>query len=422
MTVRLIFKSLSPDLVACHSAFCVPGVALVVLMQWGDYRGLGGSESHPLSRTSGLPVLPTFVGSLLALPGMFVTHRTPDGTALRRLFDQRMLLIAATFIAGEVCNQASIILAGSLTFTVVYSSVTIWTAAIGIPLLHKRPNATQMLALVLIVAGLACSVLLHGDGTAGTESNNGDIPQGGSAGSADSDTPEDKDSSEFILGAAAGICGALSYALCYVITELVQKADDAPPPEALCVFLGMIGTPVVGIWVVSWAGPDWQHMVADELDDKTPFVLYAAVYGAIIVLAFAHNLAFFYLTKLSAVMAGINKAVQAVSVFAASHIFFCSVDKNQCLTLGKGVSMVLVVCGVLLFSFAKKSVSKQAAAAVPLRRSVSREENAGGENSGVDEGDGLRISNLQKYAELRAGSPTTLHIVPRTQAVSDARM
>ena len=32
---------------------------------------------------------------------------------------------------------------------------------------------------------------------------------------------------------------------------------------------------------------------------------------------------------LSAVMAGINKAVQAVSVFAASHVFFCSVDKNQ---------------------------------------------------------------------------------------------
>jgi drug/metabolite transporter (DMT)-like permease len=229
-------------------------VALVVLMQWGDYRGLGGSESRPLSRTSALPVLPTFVGSLLALPGMFVTHRTADGTALRRLFDRRMLLIAVTFIAGEVCNQASIILAGSLTFTVVYSSVTIWTAAIGIPLLHKTPNATQMLALVLIVAGLACSVLLHGDGTAGTDSNNGDIPDGGSGGSASTESPPDQDSAGFVLGAVAGVCGALSYGLCYVLTELVQKADDAPPPEALCVFLGMVGTPVIGIWVVAWAG------------------------------------------------------------------------------------------------------------------------------------------------------------------------
>ena len=129
-----------------------------------------------------------------------------------------------------------------------------------------------------------------------------------------------------------------------------------------------------------------------------------------------------YLTKLSAVMAGIDKAVQAVSVFAASHVFFCSVDKNQCLTLGKGVSMVLVVCGVLLFSFAKKSVGKQAPATVTLKRSVSREEDASGEGSGVDEGDGLRISNLQKYAELREGSPTTLHIVAKTRTTSAPHM
>jgi hypothetical protein len=57
----------------------------------------------------------------------------------------------------------------------------------------------------------------------------------------------------------AGVCGALSYGLCYVLTELVQKADDAPPPEALCVFLGMIGTPVIGLWVVAWAGANGSH-------------------------------------------------------------------------------------------------------------------------------------------------------------------
>ena len=114
---------------------------------------------------------------------------------------------------------------------------------LGIPLLHKSPNALQMLALVLIVAGLASSVALHGDGTDGTESNTGKIPTGGSgSGFAKADTT---DHADFALGAVAGVCGALSYALCYVLTELVQKADDAPPPEALCVFLGMIGTPLV---------------------------------------------------------------------------------------------------------------------------------------------------------------------------------
>ena len=78
--------------------------------------------------------------------------------------------------------------------------------------------------------------------------------------------------------------------------------------------------------------------------------------------------------------------------------------------------------GVLLFSFAKKSVGKQAPATVTLKRSVSREEDASGEGSGVDEGDGLRISNLQKYAELREGSPTTLHIVAKTRTTSAPHM
>ena len=49
-------------------------------------------------------------------------------------------------------------------------------------------------------------------------------------------------------------------------------------------------------------------------------------------------------------MAGINKAVQAVSVFALSHMCYCDIDAQQCLTPGKLVAMVLVVLGVLLFS------------------------------------------------------------------------
>jgi hypothetical protein len=46
---------------------------------------------------------------------------------------------------------------------------------------------------------------------------------------------------------------------------------------------------------------------------------------------------------MSAVKAGVNKAVQAVSVFAASHIFFCDTDKQQCMTSGKAVAMAMTV-------------------------------------------------------------------------------
>eukprot|EP01044_Picomonas_judraskeda_P014089 COSAG03_NODE_2203_length_3014_cov_19.724382_1_plen_106_part_00 len=76
-----------------------------------------------------------------------------------------------------------------------------------------------------------------------------------------------------------------------------------------------------------------------------------SVYFAICVCCFLHNLAFFHLTRLSAVMAGINKAVQAVSVFGFSHLCYCDIDAQQCLTPGKVVAMALVVLGVLLFAF-----------------------------------------------------------------------
>lgn len=81
------------------------------------------------------------------------------------------------------------------------------------------------------------------------------------------------------------------------------------------------------------------------------FVRYRTMYFMICVCCFLHNLAFYYLTRLSAVMAGINKAVQAVSVFAVSHLCYCNIDAQQCLTTAKVVAMTLVIFGVLVFSF-----------------------------------------------------------------------
>ena len=97
--------------------------------------------------------------------------------------------------------------------------------------------------------------------------------------------------------------------------------------------------------------------------------------------------------------------------------------------------MVLVVCGVLLFSFAKKAVSKKSAALSRLDSAAgagagggggadgNSDDAGGGGGSGVDEGDGLRISNLAAYAELLRGqSPMTWHVVPKARSVSGARM
>lgn len=242
-------------------------------MQWEDYHGLGGNANKPYSRTTALPVLPAFCSNLFALPLLFRHHWTDaarttplperNATMLRRLYDPRMFIIAFCAIVGEIANQSSIILAGSLTFTVVYSSVTIWTALFGIPLLHKSPNRIQWTALILIVIGLLSSAMSH--------TANKDVALV-PARNVSSDTAAQEaeeaaaaSSADFFFGAVCGMIGSMAYAIMYVMTEKVQKAVDAPPPEALCVFVGMVGTVILMVYIALWDGPSWKNLVGDQL-------------------------------------------------------------------------------------------------------------------------------------------------------------
>lgn len=247
------------------------------LMQWEDYHGLGGNANKPYSRTTALPVLPAFVSNLLGLPLLFRYHWTEESTTnkkdddertgkeLRRLYDHRMWAIAICAVVGEIANQSSIVLAGSLTFTVVYSSVTIWTALFGIPLLGKYPSHIQWVALVLIVVGLLSSAMSH---TA--HKDVALVPHHNVSTNAVAPAAEKEDAasaSDFIVGALCGLIGSMAYALMYVMTEWVQKDEDgrAPPPVALCVFVGMVGTVILLAYIAVWDGPSWKYMVNDQL-------------------------------------------------------------------------------------------------------------------------------------------------------------
>lgn len=254
-----------------HASFCLSGIVQTIGMQWEDYHGLGGNSKRLLSRTTALPVLPTFAANLLAVGWLFQKH---EG---RRLFDRRMWWLVLFALIGEIANQASIILAGSLTFTVVYSSVTIFTACLGIPLLGSRPSRLQWLALATIVAGLLAAALSH-TAQKGKRHTMQHYAAAGLNGTAHLVTgfavPEGQehlqeqstaDSSAFAFGAGFGMVGSLAYALVYVITELIQQPDDAPPPEVICCFVGIGGTTIVGTYIAVWDGPRWQGLVADEL-------------------------------------------------------------------------------------------------------------------------------------------------------------
>ena len=265
-----------------HLGFCISGVIQVIGMQWEDYHGLGGNSQVPLSRTTALPVLPTFAANILATAWLF---RTWPG---RRLFDRRMWYLCAFALVGEAANQASITMAGSLTFTVVYSAVTLWTAFLGVPVLGKSPTRTQWLALTLIVLGLLASAFSH----TSAHKEKGANPWA------------------YFIGATCALVGSLAYAMMYVTTELVQQRDDSPPPEALCAFVGLVCSAAVGVYIAIWDGPRWAHLVDEELTASYDQIV--GVYFVIVCCCFVHNISFYYLTRSSAVMAGVNKAVPTV--------------------------------------------------------------------------------------------------------------
>lgn len=269
-----------------HTSFCVSGIITTIAMQWEDYHGLGGNSNKPLSRTTALPVLPTFAANVLAVGWMFQQH---EG---RQLFDKRMWWLVIFALIGEIANQASIVFAGSLTFTVVYSSVTIWTACLGMPILGSRPSRLQWLALATIVAGLLAAALTHTaqKGKRHTLQHYQEVGLNGTAhlaaglavaqGQEHLQDRSTAGASTYVFGAGAGLVGSLAYALVYVTTELIQQPADAPPPEVICAFVGLAGTAVVGTYIAVWDGPRWEGLVAEEL--TASYTAITSVYAVII--------------------------------------------------------------------------------------------------------------------------------------------
>jgi len=104
-------------------------------------------------------------------------------------------------------------------------------------------------------------------------------------------------------------------------------------------------------------------------------------------------MSFFQLAPISgAVDSGVNKAVQTVTVFVAADWAFCDAEFNPraCFSGQKGQSLVLVVSGVLLYSYFSAAASKGGGAGKAGGA-------AGGAGAGAAEEEEERGELLQDY-------------------------
>jgi drug/metabolite transporter (DMT)-like permease len=268
-----------------------------------------------------------------------------------------------------------------MLFMVIYSSIIVFAAVIRWRVFGKPLSTQQSLALAIITIGLVITAF-DGAETGNTGSTAADNASSFSlSSSTQSDSPDyvvhrnggrsllfnahahssaedgPVDPGRIIAGMCLALMGAFGYAVVYVLTEQVTVQDGAPDPFAFASFSGFYGSVVVASYMVLAVGPAWQEIVIEPMEARqTSYGHACAVYMGLLFMCGAHNLSFVFLGKNGggAVVAGVNKAVQTISVFVASAVWFGPDHAEQRMTSFKIMALILVVIGVLVYSAAPK--------------------------------------------------------------------
>lgn len=235
------------------------------------------------------------------------------------------------FLAGfiEACSQVlvmnGLLMAGSALYTVSYSSVTIFTAIFASCFLHNRLTIIQWVGVVIVVCGLTLVTVGAGD-----------------------------EGKLISYGIVLILIGAAMHSMNYILCEHMLSHQQSPVrPTYLSFLLGLVSLSLNLLWQLFYTYPRRQRLIYDSITAANGNGNVIAIcYAFLTAFAAAHAYCFFNLLgSVGSTTTGLCKAAQSVLTFCLSHILFCSVQDSQCFTTGKGLSLVVVLCGVLLYSF-----------------------------------------------------------------------
>ncbi|GAB9463526.1 hypothetical protein Gpo141_00000982 [Globisporangium polare] len=255
-------------------------------------------------------------------------------------FSQLQLCIFVSVVldfAGCIFSNIGLSMAGSGLYQVVYSSVICWSALMSRFILKKHVSKEEWMGIALVTFGLAFSAL------------------GGSNGG--------RNSYVVMMGCFNTLIGAAFYGGNYVAGEYTLKLPERPEPKELCLKLGASCVAVIAVYQSIFVLPEWHELVTKpiaEANGSTTNILTALVGYTLSQLA--HGLTYFLMLGSSgAVTTGIMQSLRAVCVFAISSVLYCSHQESQCFDTRRGIATLIVVSGVMFYSWAKS----QAKVAVP---------------------------------------------------------
>ena len=161
-------------------------------------------------------------------------------------------------------------------------------------------------------------------------------------------------------GIVLAVLSSCCFASNYIFAEVIQSLPSPPTSPDLCSSIGMSCVSISSIYILLYTLPNWSVLVRAPVlaknGDETLIVL--CLFSCIVFHA-VHMLTHFYLIrKVGSVALGVLRATQAIGVFAVSANVFCERQQSQCFTVGRGAGAAVVVAGIVSYSLATKTKSK----------------------------------------------------------------
>lgn len=190
-------------------AYIASGVLQPILIEVLTYNG-----SCEISTM--LYVLPNYLGMSLSF---LINCRNCKQWKIQNW--RAIICLSSVDIVSQYLNFSGLVNAGSLIFTVIYSSVTVYTAIFSYVFLSRKLHSMQWIAVIIIMIGL----IFGGRGAAFS---------GGE---------------DVYLGVTQIFIGSMFHSLTYILSEyLLKEVEDPIAPEMLSTLMGIAGVLVFGAW------------------------------------------------------------------------------------------------------------------------------------------------------------------------------
>jgi drug/metabolite transporter (DMT)-like permease len=266
--------------------------------------------------------------SLLIIPIIFQTTLGKD------TWPGAQIILQAAGIAGfdivaQALNYTGASLAGPTLFAIVYSSVTMWTAVFSRIVLKRRLVRLQWWAVALVFGGLVLTA-----------------------------TSSIELGPKVAHGTLIIVLGSCMHAATYVWSEVIMLGPLGLSPQQNSAIQGFMALTVLTLWQVFYTWPRRNELIIEPSKMAQTSLIYASV----IMMGFGianliHSVTFYHTIKHypgGATSAGVMKGLQAVLVFVAAHLAYCGRlgGTEMCFTPTKFLSLITVVGGVVLFSWA----------------------------------------------------------------------